>query len=85
MKKTQIQQQAPAGWVALPMQQQFKGGSPKTPPPPAPPPSATSVEVKQAKRDMRRQGQQKAGISSTVLAGETGGYGDQDKKNLLGG
>lgn len=55
------------------------------PPPPAPPPSATNVEVKQAKRDMRKQQQNKAGLASTVLAGETGGYQDQNKKTLLGG
>lgn len=63
----------------------FKGGSaPKPPPPPAPPPTATKVEVTQAKRDARMQNQQRAGITSTILAGETGGYSDQQKKTLLG-
>ena len=62
------------------------GGTPATPAPPAAPPSSTSVEVTQAKRDARKQQQQRAGISSTVLAGETGGLaGTEQKKTLLGG
>lgn len=64
----------------------FKGGSaPATPAPPAAPPTSTQVEVTQAKRDARKQGQQRAGITSTILAGETGGYGSEQKKTLLGG
>ena len=61
------------------------GGAPAVPPPPAAPPSSTSVEVQQAKRDTRKQNQARAGISSTVLAGETGGYSSDQKKTLLGG
>lgn len=87
MKNSRFQQQqTPGGWVAFPMQQQFKGGrTPATPAPPAAPPSSTQVEVTQAKRDARKQGQQRAGITSTILAGETGGYGSDQKKTLLGG
>jgi hypothetical protein len=61
------------------------GGTPATPAPPAAPPTSTQVEVTQAKRDARKQNQQRAGITSTILAGETGGYQDQQKKTLLGG
>lgn len=63
------------------------GGTPATPAPPAAPPSSTQVEVTQAKRDTRKQAQNRAGITSTILAGETGtgGYGTEQKKTLLGG
>lgn len=87
------QQQQPADKrTYFPLQRQFKGAggggaAPKVPAPPAPPPSSTAVEVTQAKRDTRRQEQRRTGISSTILAGETGGYGTDPaaKKTLLGG
>lgn len=48
---------------------------PEPPPPPPPPPQRSSFEVDQASTTARRDRQRRRGISSTILAGETGGYG----------
>jgi len=40
----------------------------------APPPTSTSVEVTQAKKDVKVQAARRKGIAATILAGETGGY-----------
>lgn len=40
----------------------------------APPPTSTSVEVAQAKKDVRSQAARRKGLGATILAGETGGY-----------
>lgn len=73
------------------MQQQQKGG-PKAPPPPAaiaPPVTKSAVEVQQEKADTSRQNAAKKGFQSTVLAGESGGYGANPnaakKTTVLGG
>lgn len=71
----------------------FKGGSsgattvaPAVSAPAATPPTATTVEVQQAARDARKQASRRRGLQSTVLAGETGGYGAENgKTTVLGG
>jgi hypothetical protein len=49
---------------------------PPPPPPPAPPPTATSADVAQAEEQSRRDLNRRKGLRNTVLAGETGGYGN---------
>lgn len=54
-----------------------------------PPPTTSSVEVQQAQRDAARQAAKRKGLTSTILAGETGGYNPLQSassgNNLLGG
>jgi hypothetical protein len=51
-------------------------------PPPPPPPSTSSADQQEAGTEARRQAQQRRGIKSTILAGETGGY--KPKTQILG-
>lgn len=90
MKKHQIQHQSSRAVHAFPMQQQQKGGGPSAPPPQAiaPPVTQSVTESNQAKRDTQRQASKAKGYASTVLAGETQGYGANptaQKSTVLGG
>jgi hypothetical protein len=92
MKTHAQQHQSVTTRQALPMQQQQKGAKAPTPPPPAAPMATQSAaEVQQAKRDTQNQNAAKKGFASTVLAGETGGYGANPssggagKSTVLGG
>jgi hypothetical protein len=63
----------------------YKGG--KAPPatPSAPPVTERQTEVKQAELDTRKIAKRRKGRSATILAGETGGYGDGvGEKSILG-
>jgi hypothetical protein len=88
MKKHTIQHQASRANSAFPLQQQQKGGpTPKAPEAIAPPVTQSVTEVNQAKRDTQRQAGKAKGYASTVLAGETSGYGANPaaKATVLGG
>ena len=89
MKKHTIQHQASRAIRAFPLQQQQKGGggSPKAPEAIAPPVTQSVTEMNQAKRDTQRQAGKAKGYASTVLAGETSGYGANPaaKATVLGG
>lgn len=56
--------------------------------PPPPPPTETGTEAADAARDTQNQERRKRGMSRTLLAGETGGFGGNTgatgKKTLLG-
>lgn len=49
-----------------------------------PPATAQSVEVQDAQRDARKQAAKRKGMTSTVLAGETGGYKPQSAMGTTG-
>ena len=88
MKKHTIQHQASRANSAFPLQQQQKGGgTPRAPEAIAPPVTQSVTEVNQAKRDTQRQAGKAKGYASTVLAGETMGYGANPaaKATVLGG
>ena len=62
------------------------GGAPAAPPPPAPPPTERRVEVQTAKRQARVDSAKRKGQRATLLAGETGGFKEEEtKRTLLGG
>ena len=90
MKTHQIEHQRSRAVNAFPLQQQQKGGGGSPPPPAAiaPPVTQSVTEVNQAKRDTQRQAGKAKGYASTVLAGETSGYGANptaQKATVLGG
>lgn len=61
------------------------GGGGGTPPPPTPPVTERSTEVTAASRQARSDAAKRKGYQATLLAGETGGYNDQQgQKTLLG-
>ena len=66
-----------------------KGGGTTTVQSSAPPPTNQSVEVQEAQREARRQAAKRKGMTTTVLAGETGGYQPMGatgaKPTVLGG
>ena len=49
---------------------------PKPAPPPPPPPTASKIELQEAADEQRRAAANRQGMSASLLAGETGGYGN---------
>ena len=73
--------------IKMPEMPAFQVPKPPAPaPPPPPPPTQSATEVQDVAMDQRRQAARRQGQRSTLIAGETGGYGNPATggKSLLG-